>query len=267
MSDEIKKEEKDGKKIGTKKKETKKKAEKEEAPKPEKEENIHKDHRSRMYDRFIREGFDHFEPHQIVEFLLFFSIPRRDTNPAAHRLVNKFGGVAYVLEAEPEEMVEVEGIGEKSAELFSLLRVMDEKYLESKEDMSACLKNRREVLERMTEFLTDEPDGTFCVLFFTNMVEILDVKKYDRETIGFPFPDNRIIVQEAMLQNAGSIATGRKCSGKITFSAKEKEAFRNLDYMLRRLDMCLVDHFAVNETGGMACFGQKELDFAFFTEA
>ena len=52
---------------------------------------MHEDHRQRMYNRFLSEGLDGFEPHQALELLLFFAIPRRDTNELSHKLIDHFG--------------------------------------------------------------------------------------------------------------------------------------------------------------------------------
>ena len=54
-------------------------------------EELHGGHRARMKERFLKEGLDHFDRHQIVEMLLFFGIPRKDTNATAHRLIETFG--------------------------------------------------------------------------------------------------------------------------------------------------------------------------------
>ncbi len=239
-----------------------------EKEKTKKKENVHKDHRSRMHERFLNTGFEHFEPHQVLEYLLFFPIPRRDTNPTAHRLLNAFkGDFDRVLRAKPGALMKVEGVGERTAGFFSLLGIIDRKYRGGGEKDGAELKNRREVLERLIPFLRGEPDGTVCVMFFNNSVEPLDTVRYDGKRFGYPTPDYRLIVKDAMDRNAGSLATARKCGGRISFSAKERAAFRELDHLLRRLDMCLIDHFAVTDTDGEACFGQNALDLAFFTEA
>ncbi len=60
-------------------------------------EDLHKGHRSRMRQRFINNDLDYFEPHMILEMLLFYSIPRGDTNPVAPRLVQRFGSLSGVL--------------------------------------------------------------------------------------------------------------------------------------------------------------------------
>lgn len=52
---------------------------------------MHDGHRNRLKKRFIEEGLEHFEPHNALELLLFYSLPRQDTNEIAHRLLNAFG--------------------------------------------------------------------------------------------------------------------------------------------------------------------------------
>lgn len=61
---------------------------------------MHTGHRKRLKNRFLEEGLDSFEPHQVLELLLFFSIPRRDTNEIAHKLLKKFGSLSGVFEAD-----------------------------------------------------------------------------------------------------------------------------------------------------------------------
>ena len=67
---------------------------------------IHDGHRQRVKDRFCQEGLDHFEEHQVLELLLFYCIPRVDTNPLAHKLLDHFGSLTNVLEAPVEELTE-----------------------------------------------------------------------------------------------------------------------------------------------------------------
>ena len=70
----------------------------------EKKEQLHKDHRSRLRKRYEENGLDSFEDHNVLELLLFYAIPRRDTNPAAHRLISKFGSLSGVFSASVEEL-------------------------------------------------------------------------------------------------------------------------------------------------------------------
>ena len=82
--------------------------------------SIHDGHRQRLKDRFREEGLDHFQEHEVLELLLFYCIPRKDTNPIAHALIDRFGSLSQVLEAPPEELAKVPGMGESAAVFLNL---------------------------------------------------------------------------------------------------------------------------------------------------
>ena len=92
----------------------------------------HDGHRKRLKARFIKSGLDDFEPHNVLELLLFYSVPRKDTNPLAHKLINRFGSLSGVFDAKPEELMKVDGITENTAVLISMVPQMARKYLEDK---------------------------------------------------------------------------------------------------------------------------------------
>ena len=82
---------------------------------------IHSKHRSRMRQRAIDEGFSSFADHELLEYLLYHAIPRVDTNPTAHALMEEFGSIKNVLEASEDELCRVTGVGKGSALLFDLI--------------------------------------------------------------------------------------------------------------------------------------------------
>lgn len=73
---------------------------------------VHKGHRQRMKRRFLEHGLDNFDDVNVLELLLFYADPRRDTNPLAHALLDQFGSLAGVLEAAPGDLEKIPGIGE-----------------------------------------------------------------------------------------------------------------------------------------------------------
>lgn len=92
------------------------------------DENLHAKHRARMQERVERDGLDSLAEHEALEYLLFLSIPRADTNALAHRLIQHFGDFCKVLEAAPEELMQVEGVGPKSARLISTVMACSRYY-------------------------------------------------------------------------------------------------------------------------------------------
>lgn len=82
---------------------------------------LHTGHRERVFMRFEREGLTNFQPHEVLELLLFYSIPLRNVNPLAHRLMERFGSLEAVLNAPPEQLMEIPGLGKSSAEWLNAL--------------------------------------------------------------------------------------------------------------------------------------------------
>lgn len=90
--------------------------------------NLHREHRKRMKARFREKGLDGFSDHEVLELLLFFAIPRVNTNETAHLLLNRFGTLSGVIEASHDELMSVKGIGENSATLINLLSQFTRRY-------------------------------------------------------------------------------------------------------------------------------------------
>lgn len=109
--------------------------------------NVHEGHRQRLKRRARAEGFRFFNPHQIVELLLFYTIPRKDTSETAHLLINRFGTLRGVLLAPKEELVKVKGIGERSAEWLNRMGELIEAYVEVGAKNRPQVSNYRDALE------------------------------------------------------------------------------------------------------------------------
>ena len=76
---------------------------------------VHEGHRSRKKEQFRAHGLDAFADHEVLELLLYYAVPRQDTNPIAHRLMEKFGSLDAVFAADRAALEEVEGIGENAS--------------------------------------------------------------------------------------------------------------------------------------------------------
>ena len=80
---------------------------------------IHDGHRAKMRQRFLKGGLENFADHEALELLLYYAIPRRDTNPIAHALMERYGSLSAVLAAPVDDLKKVEGVGESAAVLRS----------------------------------------------------------------------------------------------------------------------------------------------------
>ncbi|MBQ8603683.1 MAG: DNA repair protein RadC [Oscillospiraceae bacterium] len=89
---------------------------------------IHDGHRQRLKDRFLSQGLSGFEDHNILELLLFYSIPRSDTNEIAHRLLNEFKTLSGVFEAPIEDLCKIKGVSMHTATLIKLVPELSYSY-------------------------------------------------------------------------------------------------------------------------------------------
>ena len=106
--------------------------------------SLHDGHRARKKEQFRKYGLDAFADHEVLELLLFYAIPRRDTNPAAHRLIERYGSLAGVLSAPPEELARIEGVGENAATLLALLRPVCRRACRAEKQKEAVILNSTE---------------------------------------------------------------------------------------------------------------------------
>ena len=107
--------------------------------------SIHDGHRKRLKDRFLQFGLDSFTEIQVLELLLFYAVPRQDTNIIAHRLLKRFGRLSRVLDAPVEQLTEVDGIGEHAATLLKLANA--DGILESHREFYHWMVNDLEALD------------------------------------------------------------------------------------------------------------------------
>ena len=125
--------------------------------------NLHEGHRKRLKQRFINDGLSTFEDHNILELLLFYSVPRSDTNEIGHRLLKQFGSLSNVFDAPVEELCKVDGIGEHSAVLIKLIpeicniyhcqhQIHISNYIEIVQNCERHCKNTKEYSHKNTFF-------------------------------------------------------------------------------------------------------------------
>jgi len=98
----------------------------------DKNKSIHEKHRSRMKDIYLENGLEAFSDIEKLEFILYFAISRKDTNPIAHRLLDEFKTFDKVLEAPVRSLQEIEGIGEHAAIFLNMLLKISSSYGKSK---------------------------------------------------------------------------------------------------------------------------------------
>jgi DNA repair protein RadC len=133
----------------------------------EKEYKFHVGHRERLKKRFLAEGLDNFEPHIILEMILYYAIPRSDTNPIAHELIHHFGGsLQRVLDAPIEELTKIKGVSTNVATLIKMFPEVCRRYLLESSEKGNIVKNSRDAAKYFVPMFigkTNEIVALMCI--------------------------------------------------------------------------------------------------------
>lgn len=208
------------------------------------EENPHKKHRERVKKEFLARGFSDDTPdHKILEMLLFYSIPRVDTNEIAHALLNYFGSAAKVFEASVDELMKVKGIGENSAVLIKLMipiiRMYNNDKLKSKKKFSS--------LDDIGEFLTLKYKGftkeIFAITSLDNRGVIVGfdiVSEGDLSTVPVSM---RSIIEVVIKRKATAIILSHNHPGGQAVPSKEDiKTTASICEAMKNMSVAVIDH-------------------------
>ena len=133
---------------------------------------VHRGHRARMRSKLIRYGHRIFDTYELLEMLLYYVIPYKDTNPLSKRLLARFSSLDGVLSATEAELASVDGIGERAASLISLVSRMDG-VRGRKEALPPRLDSREAVAEYLLGYFTENTGSNIVVLLLDNAMRLL----------------------------------------------------------------------------------------------
>lgn len=207
---------------------------------------MHDGHRKRMRERFRKEGLDGFADHEVLELLLFYGRARGDVNPLAHTLIDVFGSLQGVLEAKPEQLMAVPGVGEETATLLSLLLPAFRRY-------TACLCRKRR------RFDTHEDVKLYCRSLLSGWrTERLYVIALDAEhqllghrliaegSTGSVQVQPRLVAEAALNLNARAVILSHNHPGGSDWpSLQDQTITKHIQLVLKSLEIELLDHVIV----------------------
>lgn len=207
---------------------------------------MHEGHRERLKNRLLNEGLDAFEDHQVLEMLLFFSIPRKDTNPLAHELIKKYGSLAAVFEADPDDMQRITGIGKNSAILLTLIPSLARRYFKDRWGKRPLLNNSREAGEYAVSLLAGRTYEVFYVICLDIGNRVTYPALVHEGTLNEAPVYPRIIVETALRHKAGSVILAHNHpAGTTRPSAADIKVTRDVTEALRPVQIKVLDHIIV----------------------
>ena len=212
----------------------------------EKKRNIHDGHRDRMRERFSKTGFEGMQEHEILEMLLYYSVPRKDTNPIAHNLIDSFGSLAGVLEASEDQLLLVNGITQNSATLIKMMLPMFHQY--SKKSIAGVkLQTSQETAEFLCNYYTGITNERVMVICLDASCKMLAFEKVCDGDSGCCLLNCRKLI-EIVLKYPMTVAVilAHNHPGGVALPSREDvDSTIELTKMLRNVNINLIDHFIV----------------------
>lgn len=205
---------------------------------------VHDKHRERVRKRFRENGLNGFADHEALELLLYYAIPRRDTNPIAHALLNRFGSLAGVFSAPVEALRQVEGVGDSAAVLLRLVPLIAQRARLAEAEV--ILNSRGSIGDYLLELFSQERNEAVYQLCLDRKGKLLSCKRLGEGSACAVNLDIRKLVENALLSSASSVILAHNHpSGVALPSTADQAATDRAKTALEAIGVALADHIIV----------------------
>lgn len=207
---------------------------------------IHDGHREKMRSRFLKTGLEGFADHESLELLLYYAIPRRDTNPIAHALMERYGSLSAVLSAPVEDLQKVEGIGESAAILVHLVALLNQRARLNEAERDIILNSTAKACQYLLELYRNERNEVVYALFMDRKGKLLRCRRLSEGGVSGASLNLRGLVETAMLTGAsGVVLSHNHPSGVALPSQADYTATDQARQTLSSIGVDLLDHIIV----------------------
>lgn len=211
-----------------------------------KTDNPHQNHRARIRETFRKAGVEKMPDHNLLELLLFYSIPRKDTNEIAHRLINTFGSLNRVFDAPYEQLLAVEGMGESSALLISMIPGICKRYVDGKSKVKINLAEPEEAQSYIIKLFYGCNTEVFYMLCLDAVGNLINCCKIGEGTAGNVLVDKRAVLETAFRNNADKVIFAHNHPNGIAAPSKDDLTMTSeFVSLLAGVGIRLADHIIV----------------------
>ena len=208
--------------------------------------SVHDGHRDRLRERFLKEGLDSFEMHNVLELILFYAIPRKDTNELAHNLLERFGTFSAVLDAPVEELCKVPGISMGTAVLLKSYMPVARYYTACKGSGEMVLNTVESCGDYLLKYFAGLTEERTVLLMMDGRCKFLScatVAEGDICSVGL---SSRKLMEAVIGAGATCVVMAHNHpSGVALPSDKDVDATIKVAQLLRTIGASLVDHIVV----------------------
>lgn len=208
--------------------------------------DIHKGHRARMRNKLELYGARIFDTYELLEMLLYYVIPYRDTNPVAKRLLAEFGSLDAVLSAPVSELARVDGIGEKCAEFLTLAgrTVIEDLALENRHAVPVF--NDYHATGKYLVSYFEKCDSKICMMMLDNAMRLIEIRDIPAENFGSAAVKPRYFVDAVLSSGASVVILAHKRHSLLYFSDATSATDKLIRNELLNIGVTVAEHYVVS---------------------
>ena len=181
---------------------------------------LHNGHRLRLKEKFLKNGLDTFDSHEVLELLLFYAIPRKDTNGLAHKLIRHFGSLSGVFDADKEELEKIDGISSSSAILIKMIPSVSRVYIKDRWEEKLTLNSTTLAGEFCTGLFVGVEYESFYLINLTSKNTLINAQEIHKGTISEVVIFPRTVVENVIKNRAHSVILSHNHPGGILKPSK-----------------------------------------------
>ena len=221
--------------------------------------SVHEGHRQRKKEQFREHGLDAFADHEVLELLLYYAVPRQDTNPIAHRLMERFGSLEGVFSAPGHELQKVEGVGENAATLIRLLFPLCRRVRTSGGKHEVIFNTRENIGAYFMELFLGERKEVFYEACLDAKGKLLACFRLAEGGADQVTVNMRAVVENALNANASMVVLSHNQPSGVALPSKEdNQTTLQIKRALADIGVTLVDHVIVAD-GDFVCLRDNGL--------
>ncbi|HCX64911.1 MAG TPA: hypothetical protein DHN33_06845 [Eubacteriaceae bacterium] len=205
--------------------------------------HVHAGHRQRVKKRFVQSGFDDFDDHQVLELLLFYAIPMKDTNELAHSILQEFGSLSNLFEATPEEICARCSLTEHAAILLSMVPPLSKRYNLDRWREKPTINKSALAGEYARSLFTGKKYECFYLISLNSQNKVNHASLVHEGTINESPVYPRILVETALRHKAHNVILAHNHpGGSLKPSSADLAVTQKITEALSAISINVVDH-------------------------
>jgi len=215
-------------------------------------------HRQRMREKFMDHGLSVFTDDEILEMLFSFGTPRQDCKERARETRRHFGSLAAALEASPDELQQIRGVGPNNIFALRFIHEVARKFLQTRLKGRTYITAADDLVDYLSHACSFLDREVFVVTFLDTKHGIIEVEQLFEGTLSASVVYTREVMKKALEHNAAALVLAHNHPSGFTEPSPEDRAItRKLYLAAQTLDINVLDHIIIGKQGSFFSFADQ----------